>query len=970
MSRPIGASYGAFSLGIAWLVTGAFAILTGASAVVILLAIGLVAFAAGVLSGWAALRGVQVVSLATTGLTEEGEEVSWRMELAGAARVFVELRISSAVVASGWFEPGVDTLAGTAPSRGIHHTVAARCTSAGRLGLVWWRRTSTIEIAPLAVAPAPADHGAPFTTSSGAEHDEVLPSAATGRDEVDGIRQWRDGDELTAVHWPSTLRSGEFVVRQRRKDTDERWVVQARTGTGDPDLEAAMVRHSLERGLAAGARLAVRVDDGAANPLAGRDSMLRWSAAFEPRPDVPSHDLPWWRRSLALLSPEPERSLTPTARWFVALAAATPLVMLLEPLGYGPVPLAVVVAVVALGAFFTQHGPDHRKWLRQVCGLLAGAGVAAALIDPNAIHSVANSLRFLLPQVLVTLMVMQGFECTDRRSARVALACSAMLTSYAAGIRVDGTLAAWLGVAVLGLAAGSRAVARVDHRLTSTSPSPPRKRARAGTRSGIALVAAAAAVLAILALLPVPEGPAQLTLPSWLEDYRPIRDDGGLVAADGSPLLGGAAPGGDRTGPGGSGGYPGFSPAMDTSLRGGLGNEVVLRVRAPYPDFWRGQTFSDFDGRVWRVDDATGVLTDPPEHVITAATGDVDASSDDQFVQTFYAQVDLPNIVFAASRAERVLLDAKLWARPDGALRADVVLPAGSAYTVVSQRSGATAAGLRDDGDLAKLGSPAEFTALPAGTTPRTRALAASLAAGTTSTYDVILAIQGWLRQHVTYDLDAPVPPEGADAVDHFLFESRQGFCEQIATATAILLRTLGVPARIATGYVPGERDEVAGVWLSRASDAHAWVEVRFPSFGWVAFDPTASVPLAGEAERSTIGGDLAKAIARAVSDHLALVLSAALASAALVLAARVARGWWQRRRRGRWGVLQDRFLVAAVQRGGDPRAPNEVLAEVFDGADAQRLAAALDASAFSSGWTDDDDAYRHGVALVGQLEQ
>ena len=87
------------------------------------------------------------------------------------------------------------------------------------------------------------------------------------------------------------------------------------------------------------------------------------------------------------------------------------------------------------------------------------------------------------------------------------------------------------------------------------------------------------------------------------------------------------------------------------------------------------------------------------------------------------------------------------------------------------------------------------------------------------------------------------MPAEGVDAVDDFLFVSQRGFCEQIASALTVMLRSQGVPARLATGYLPGERDRVSGVWKVRASDAHAWVEVWFPETGWEAFDPTASVP-------------------------------------------------------------------------------------------------------------------------------
>ena len=121
--------------------------------------------------------------------------------------------------------------------------------------------------------------------------------------------------------------------------------------------------------------------------------------------------------------------------------------------------------------------------------------------------------------------------------------------------------------------------------------------------------------------------------------------------------------------------------------------------------------------------------------------------------------------------------------------------------------------------------------------------------------------MEAWLAAHVEYDLDAPVPGAGVDAVDDFLFESQRGFCEQIASALAVMLRTQGVPARLATGYVPGDRDRISGVWKVRASDAHAWVEVWFPQSGWQAFDPTADVPLSGEQAQKLVGGKLAMGV-------------------------------------------------------------------------------------------------------------
>jgi len=959
LNRPAGLARGAVSLGVAWVIAAMIALLTGAAAVVIILAVGFVAFVASALDSWWCIRRSVEPTVAVASLATANNELEWQVHSNALHQVHVELRADAQLVASGWMQPGPNRFIGTAPRRGIHEQVDVRQSTAGTFGNVWWCRTSTIPIVPLFVAPEVALTDAPYERCGSDGNLDQVASTLAGRDEIDGVRTWRQGDELTAIHWPATLRSGEFVLRQRLTDVAEQWTVRARTGTADASEEAARIRNTLESGLAAGAAVAVSVDGDEPTIVPDRKAAARWSAAFEPdgaRAAEPV--LSWWRRPLALSSPEPTGELLPRARWAVALAAAAPPMMLLEPLGYGPLEFGVVLAAIALGALLSMRGPTHRKNMRQVAGLVAGISVSVTLIDLGVIDSIVTSLRFLLPQMLVTLVVVQGFECVDRRSARVTLACAAMLTAYAAGIRVDDRLAVWIGIALLGLALGSNAITRLDRSRTA------RTVRRTARRTGVA-TAAAFAVLAVLAAVPIPDGPAQLTLPSWLEDYRPTPSDGGLVAADGSPLLGGAVVT-DRSGSG-SGGYPGFSPTMDTSLRGALGNDVVLRVRAPFADFWRGQTFTNFDGRSWSVDTDAGLRSDGPDHTIGPTVGDVPRNDSEQFIQTFYSQVNLPNIVFAASRAERVLLEAPLWARPDGALRAEVVLPVGSAYTVVSQRSGATGEGLRAEGNIATADTPGVFLQLPPSTTSRTQELAAQLAAPTT--YDTILAIQSWLSQNVTYDLFSPVPPAGANAVDDFLFESKQGFCEQIATATAVMLRSLGVPARIATGYVPSGRDAIAGVWISRASDAHAWVEVRFPSYGWVAFDPTSSVPLSGEAERPSIGGEVAKALARTIGNHITVIMVAVLAFAMLMLVGRALVRWWQRRQRGKWGILQDRFVATAVQRGAAPHAPNAQLAAIFHATDADTLAATLDASAFAAEWVDDDDAYRKSLDALRRLE-
>ncbi|MEX2421263.1 MAG: transglutaminase-like domain-containing protein, partial [Actinomycetota bacterium] len=121
--------------------------------------------------------------------------------------------------------------------------------------------------------------------------------------------------------------------------------------------------------------------------------------------------------------------------------------------------------------------------------------------------------------------------------------------------------------------------------------------------------------------------------------------------------------------------------------------------------------------------------------------------------------------------------------------------------------------------------------------------------AGATTVVERALALQDWFTGpdgDFTYDLGVPAL-RGDDALTELVLEDRVGYCEYFATAMAVMLRQTGIPARVATGFLPGrvtmEADPAAGRVLTEytvsTSDAHAWVEVLFPGAGWVTFEPT-----------------------------------------------------------------------------------------------------------------------------------
>ncbi len=83
------------------------------------------------------------------------------------------------------------------------------------------------------------------------------------------------------------------------------------------------------------------------------------------------------------------------------------------------------------------------------------------------------------------------------------------------------------------------------------------------------------------------------------------------------------------------------------------------------------------------------------------------------------------------------------------------------------------------------------------------------------------------------------MPPQGRDIIDWMLFDLKEGFCNYYATAEIVMLRLLGIPARLAVGYAQGERDAETDAFIVRQRDAHAWPEVYFPRYGWIEFEPT-----------------------------------------------------------------------------------------------------------------------------------
>lgn len=182
-----------------------------------------------------------------------------------------------------------------------------------------------------------------------------------------------------------------------------------------------------------------------------------------------------------------------------------------------------------------------------------------------------------------------------------------------------------------------------------------------------------------------------------------------------------------------------------------------------------------------------------------------------------------------------------------GALQSGVVLEAGKGYQITAAISNATEAMLVGAGTA----YPPEIVATylsTDGVTSRTAELARSVveAAAATNPYHQAKALADYLRTdpRFTYATVAALPSDPTqDLVDFFLFDQngQRGYCEYFASSMAVMARTLGLPARVAVGYAPGERVDT-GIYQVRDKNAHLWAEVYFPGYGWQIFEATKSI--------------------------------------------------------------------------------------------------------------------------------
>ncbi len=315
-----------------------------------------------------------------------------------------------------------------------------------------------------------------------------------------------------------------------------------------------------------------------------------------------------------------------------------------------------------------------------------------------------------------------------------------------------------------------------------------------------------------------------------------------------------------------------FGDTLPLGLGSPLSDKIVLEVEGPTnaPNgarfYWEARVYGTYEANQWLTDlNSTHNLT--PDSIDLNQPG-ADVRTVVTF--TFFPHVPISNLyVVPEPLSVNLPTQATMTINPDGTVNFGILMSKGfvhpgEQYIVRSAIDSMTTTELMEAGTSYPQWVLDEYLQLPSTITSRTRELAKDIASGFSNPYDIANAITNYLRNNIEYNQSISQPPPNQERIDWFLFDYQKGFCNYYASAEVILLRSLGIPARMGVGFAQGEREippilqqpgssispnitkeqiSETSSYIVRQKDAHAWPEVYFPGFGWIIFEPTVSQP-------------------------------------------------------------------------------------------------------------------------------
>ncbi|GAB4557634.1 MAG: transglutaminaseTgpA domain-containing protein [Anaerolineae bacterium] len=313
-----------------------------------------------------------------------------------------------------------------------------------------------------------------------------------------------------------------------------------------------------------------------------------------------------------------------------------------------------------------------------------------------------------------------------------------------------------------------------------------------------------------------------------------------------------------------------FGKTLTLSGERNVGDTVIMDVQAQGAKrwYWRAVAYDTYTGRGWINTDDETELYDPgvapllPSYamrqVVTETMtlyvpqGEVLLAAPLPFGASVPFRADVSYVPWATS-TEGPGTDLPTQPYVDiSRMVSEVPIGEGDTYVARSYVSTADVESLREANTAYPDHILARYLQLPESLPEEVVALAEEITAPFDNVYDKAAALEAYLRK-IEYDEQIPAPPPGVDGVAYFLFDVKAGYCDYYASAMAVMARSVGIPARIASGYAQGEWIDELGVYRVREKDAHTWVEIYFPEYGWIEFEPTAAQPLIERPERPQI---------------------------------------------------------------------------------------------------------------------
>lgn len=521
------------------------------------------------------------------------------------------------------------------------------------------------------------------------------------------------------------------------------------------------------------------------------------------------------------------------------------------------IPLSIV------GAVWSGYSRRQRNTLVKF-GIAVGM-IAALVVFLGQLARQTEDSRIILTQLLIQLQVLHSFDLPRRKDLGYSTVIGLIL------LGVAGTLSQTtaFGIFLLLFLAIALPVLVLDYRSRlglETQPLPQqgalllwRKPGRSLKRLPFYLVIFAATVglgLIIFAVMPRLPGYQLRTFPVSAAIDVQGEFDGQRVMNPGYVSSGGSGTLGEGEGKLAAQAfdpnfYYGFNNEINQNLRGDLIPQTLMRVRSQAAGFWRVLAFDRYTGQGWQLsrNEETQILKRSNWSYQFSLPKQSSQGSTKEVVQTYTIVSSFTNLIPALGQPRELYFPTREVAfDPTGGLRSPVTLPEGLTYTVVSDVPYRDRSLLR----TATTTYPAEITRtylqVPESIKTKVRQQAEVLLASAnrpiTEPYEQALFLAQALKQK--YALQFEIPPLGKDEdlVEAFLFRFEGGYPDHFSTVLTIMLRSLGIPARLVTGLDAGEFNPFTGLYIVKNTDAYALAEVYFPDFGWFAFDPIPGHPL------------------------------------------------------------------------------------------------------------------------------